>query len=90
MIDEKLLKLLSVIKTIALVPYPFSAGSPIDGALSRMVARDAKVDPSLVLALGTIAGIADKAMRDYEAPKRTNYGAPVEPPPAQASPKEGG
>lgn len=52
MSDEQIIRILKVIRGLALLPYPF----PDDGAN----------DPSLALALGEIAGRATRAISDHE------------------------
>jgi hypothetical protein len=52
--DEQLCTMLRIIRSLALMEYPYSIlGTPND--------------PGLILRLGEIAGIADKALREYRA-----------------------
>lgn len=53
--DRQLLTLLEAIKSMALLPHPFPDG--------------VRVNTALVGALGSIAGIAIKALEDYPVPQ---------------------
>jgi hypothetical protein len=55
MTDQEIIRLLETIKAAALVPYPWPPGAKPN-------------DDRLVAALGTIAGIASKAIGQYDAP----------------------
>jgi len=51
--NDQIITLLTTIKTLAMLPYPFTENTN-------------DVDDVLVFALGNIGGIAQKAIRDYQ------------------------
>jgi hypothetical protein len=59
MTDEQILTLLLCIRSLAQIPYPFPENSPNGSA---------RAHPALAFALGQIAGIATKAIAEYEPP----------------------
>lgn len=53
MTERDTIRLLRVIRDLAMLPYPYPGGTP-------------KIDGNLLLALGQIAGLASKALGEFD------------------------